>query len=485
MHQIVPNRPNDTKVYLHMENEWNDEEEVDLLNVAEHMQKKKKLYKYMFAMAVCLGILFGIIFVGAEYIAGQNSYARAVISFQYEGIEEGLDPNGAAFDINKIKSPAVIEDALNTLNITGYGVEEIREKIAIEGVIPEDAVERITLIKEMALEDASNYEKIMDVTYFPSQYIIYLYKDMRMPGRKAVQILDAVLESYRKHFFDTYANTGALTVTGKLIDYTVYDYAEALDMIETQIGIMQDYVTERRTDAPQFRSVATGLSFGDIAAALDTLESIDISNLNSYIESHMLTKDRDRQREYYEYRINKFNMEISEKQVQLSNVQSVIDAYQKDPVVIVSSQETTQQLEQTNEYYDQLLQQKLNLSAEIAAMNTSLNKTYALLNAINQTDKKNVQDEYDYADGKMDLLAQTIAKWIDLTEQTTQEYYETELFSNAYKIGMPAKYRSAGGIADIAKKIAVSVAVMVFAVLAVWCMDGLLCELRRIRENRR
>ena len=81
-----------------------DEAQIDLFNIAGHMRKKKKLYKYILLVALCAGVLLGLVMVGVDYIVGQSSYARAVISFQYEGIEEGLDPNGAAFDINKIKN---------------------------------------------------------------------------------------------------------------------------------------------------------------------------------------------------------------------------------------------------------------------------------------------------------------------------------------------------------------------------------------------
>lgn len=475
---------NDAMIYLRMDNDEIEESQVDVFNVVTQMTKKKKLYRYIFVIAVCVGVLLGLTIIGVDYVTGKNTYARAVISFQYEGIEDGLDPNGAAFDINKIKSPAVIEEALASLNDSRYDVEDIRGNIAIEGVIPEDAVERITVIKEMALDDMSSYEKILDVSYYPSQYIVYLYKDFGMSGTEVSQILNAILESYRTYFLDTYANTEVLTITTNLIDYKDYDYAEALDMLETQIELMQDYVSERRDQAPEFRSSVTGLSFGDISKALDTVEGIDIANLNSYIESHMLTRDRERQIEYYEYKIKKYNMDIAEYQVQLSNVQSVIDAYQKDPIVIVSAQETTQQIEQTNEYYDKLLQQRLDLSEKIASLNTDLNETYTLLNAANSTDKKNIQDEYDYADEKMTATAETIAKWADLTEQTTQEYYTTTLFSNAYKISVPAQYSAAGGIVSVAKKIGMCVAAMVFAVIVVWCMDGLFSEIKEIRKNK-
>ncbi len=243
-------RRNDAMIYLHMDNDEIDEDQVDVFNIVSQMTKKKMLYKYIFAIAICVGVLIGLAIIGVDYVTGKNTYARAVISFQYEGIENGLDPNGAAFDINKMKAPVVIEEALASLNYTEYDAEKIRGNIVIEGVIPEDAVERITVIKEMALEDMSSYEKILDVSYYPSQYIVYLYKDFGLSGEEVSQILNAVLESYRTYFLDTYANTEVLTITANLIDYKDYDYAEALDMLETQIELMQDYVSERRDQSP-------------------------------------------------------------------------------------------------------------------------------------------------------------------------------------------------------------------------------------------
>lgn len=198
---------NDARIYLHMEDNDNEEPQIDLMNIADHMNRKKRLYRYIMAIAVCAGVLLGLTAIGADYIVGQSSYARAVISFQYEGIEDGVDPNGAAFDINKLKSPKVIEDALMSLGSSEYDAEKIRESIEIEGVIPKDAVERITVIKEMSLENVSNYEKILDVSYFPSQYIVYLRKSSGMSGSDTVQILNSILESYRTYFMDMYANT--------------------------------------------------------------------------------------------------------------------------------------------------------------------------------------------------------------------------------------------------------------------------------------
>ena len=477
---------NPTEIYLKVDNLDDEADEIDIVNVAVNMAKRRRLYLYLLAIAACLGIIIGLLMVIFGRLAGKNSYAQAVITFQYEGIEDGLDPNGTAFDINKLKSPVVIEAALADLDIDGVGVETIRRNIMIEGVIPEDAVERITIINEMALKDATNYEKILDVSYFPAQYVVTLYQDGGMSKAETRDILNAILASYKSYFLDTYANTEVLSVTGNLIEYKDYDYTEAVDLLQSQMDIMLSYVQERQEQAPDFRSVETGLSFGDIITSLETIESVDMSNLSSYIETNTLTKDKERLVEYYAYRIKKDNMELSALQQQLVTTQEIIDSYVKDPIVIVSSQESTQEITQTNEYYDSLIERKIELSDQISEINTEINDMYTQFNSIIDSSNQNTQSEYDKADEMLENLTVKIAEWIKLIESTTEEYYTTTLFSNAVKIAVPAQYHTIeGGIVQIAKNILIGVAAMVLLVVIAWCVDGLRIELATIRSKKR
>ncbi len=473
--------PDGAKIYLQVENREEEGPQLDLVNVAFNMSKRRRIYRYLFAVAACAGVFAALLWIGVGQLVGNASYAQAVITFQYEGIEDGLDPNGAALDVNKLKSPAVIERALSDLGFSAADVERIRENITIEGVVPEDAVERITVIREMALEEASNYEKILDVSYFPSQYVISLYQARGMSADETREILNAVLESYKTYFLDTYANTELLTVTGNLIQYQDYDYAESVDTLQSQVDMMMNYVTQRHEQAPDFRSVETGLSFGDIAASLETIESIDMANLSSYIESKTLTKDRERQIEYFNYKIRKYTMELSELQVQLTTVQNTLDSYVKDPVVIVSSQESTQEITQSSEYYDTLIQRKLELSGRVASVNTELNRTYEQLSDVSGSMRQNVQEEYDRADEMLSAITEKLSQWIALTEKTTQEYYSTTLFSNAVRVAVPAQYRAAGGIVEAAKKGILCVAALVLLTAVIWGLDGMRMELATLR----
>ena len=482
MDKIIGDNGQKVILEVHKENTNRNNQYIDLIDVGRNMGRRRKLYMYLCVAAIILGGAVGLIKVTIDHYYNHSSYARALISFQYEGIESGLDPNGASFDINKIKSPAVIQKALNSLDISAEYIEAVRSNISVEGVIPEDAVERITVINKMAEDDGKYYEQLLDVSYFPSQYVVYFYDDRTFQAGQINQILDAILESYKEYFFDTYANNEALTVTAGLLSGDSYDYSESVDLLRTQLRLMKNFAQAKATEAPDFRASGTGLSFTDIATSIGFIQDADLARLSSYVESNSLTTDKARQLEYYEYQIEEYTNRLSELQVNLSNVTSAINSYQKDPVIIVSNQDTTQETEQKNEYYDKLIAQKLELSSQISEINTEINRYYTLMNKMQSRTVSATEEELKYANTLISNLQSKISEWIDLIEETTEEYNDTTKFSNAYQVSVPAQYFAGGGIVNIAKISAKFVLIFLMVVVSVWIADGVICEMKQLKE---
>ena len=464
----------------------NGEVELDLINIFSHMGKQKKLVAYLLALAILVGTAAGALYSGFEHLSGKGSFTRALITFEFEGIEKGIDPNGASFDVSMIKSPYVIQPALSELGIPENYAEKVRQNLSIVGVIPEDAVDKITVIEKISEKDASEYEKILDVSYFPSQYIIYLYDDGTFGPKELTQILDGILASYKQYFIDTYATNDVLTVTANLLDTGDYDYPEYTELFETQVDIMASYATERMNDAPDFRSSQTGLSFEDIVTALDFVKSVDVARLVSYVESNSLTKNKTRQIEYYNYNIRELTNKLSELQTRLDSVVSTISSYEKDPVVIVSNSDSTLEYGEKNKYYDDLVTQKITLNKQIAETNTKINKYYLKVNDLQNSNKMATQSDFDYADNLISKLRTTVASWVELTETTTQEYYSTTLLSNAVKVSVEPQYYIDGGLGHIAKNVIVCSAALVLVVLIWWFAAAVKKEILLMRgvENK-
>ena len=194
------------------------------------------------------------------------------------------------FDVNKIKSPNIIESALTNIDEPLSYVENVRRNISIKGVIPSDALDKISLYQSVyskggsAALDAVN--SLLEIGYYPSYYIITF--DYNLAGidlNKGKKILDGILDSYQDYFFKTYGFNKALGNSVVAVDYKDYDYPAAVDVFNETLDDLDLYIQKlQRNDMTNFRSNVTGYSFSDLRAAVNTIKSADLSSLSSYID---------------------------------------------------------------------------------------------------------------------------------------------------------------------------------------------------------
>jgi len=470
-------------VILQVEPNDREEEGIDLLNIAGHMKQKGRLFAYILVTAVCIGWIAAVLSQGLQGILGEKSYATAVINFSFDGIDEGLDPSGGIFDVTKLKSTTVIHDALKELGWENGNVEEIRSNLKMEGVIPDSVKQKIAVINTVAEDAAEYYATIGDLNYFPSQYTVTLYRCRGMSGDETRELLDAILLSYRKYFMDSYAGMTALGFATQVLDVSAYDYLQASDMIANEINVIEDYVEAKAEEAPDFRANCTGLSFGDLASSIATVRRLDLSNFISFVQANNLTRDAGVQVDYYNYQIKQYNLEIHELQTQRSNVEKIIGEYEKDPVIVMSNQESVTQTAQKDEYYNDLLQQKLDLNKQISELNTALNEAYDMVNSLNASEQSLKEEDYAYADSLLENLLYTVESWGGLVQQTTQEYFEAELYANAYRISIPAQYSAMGGMGELIKRMILFGGAAAVLVFLLWGMTGLKDEMVKGRKK--
>ena len=455
---------------------------IDLMNIAGYMRQKWKFFSYLMVLAVCTGFIAAAVIQGIQGLFGGNSYAAAVVNFSFDGLDEGKDPSGGLFDVTKLKSTVVINEALGELGWEDADVEEIRANLKIEGVIPDSVKQQIAVINTVAEDAAEYYTTIEDLNYFPSQYTVTLQRCKGMGGDETRELLDAILMAYRKYFMDSYAGMTALGFATEVLDVRTYDYMQASEMIGNEINVIEDYVEAKAKEAPNFRANCTGLSFSDLASSINTVRQLDLNNFVSFVQANNLTRDAGVQIDYYNYQIKQYNLEIQELQTQRSHVDRTIESYEKNPVIVMSSQESVTETAQTDEYYNDLLQQKLDLNKQISELNTALNEAYDMVNTLNASEQSLNEEDYVYADSLLDGLVTTVGSWGELVRQTTEEYFEAELYADAYRIAIPAQYSAVGSLGELIKKMAVFGGAAALLVVFLWGVDGLKEEIVKGRK---
>lgn len=413
----------------------------------------RQLKKYLFLWIILIVVAAALVFGGS--LALSSSHATpltALVGFSYQGIEEGLDPNGNDFDPDSIKSPAVLEKTITELGMEMTQLETIRSSITISGVVPEDTVDELTAYKSI-FEDNSSMEaakKIMEVSYQPTQFKIeFTYIDSDMTRSEGAEFLNTLLDNYKVYFMQNFGYNDALGSAITAVDYAQYDYPQALDIFTSTLSTLQSYVSQlSNQDNTRFRSTETGYTFADLQESISTLRNVDLKSTSSYVYSKNVTKDKDSLMIYYQYQIDESTRSMTNAQEQMTELNKSIDNYQKDSIVIMAGNDTTPSapLFETSQAYDDLITQKTEKQASISSYQQQINSYNSRMDNLKKKALGSNKDK-EKVEADMAALSEKINQMVDTVNKTSDEFFETASYSNAYNVLVPAS----GSVSSVIK----------------------------------
>ena len=479
---------NERNLNITLKNQDEDKDEV-VISLSTISRKLKKYFAIWIAAAIVSGVLAGAYAIITTHV--NKVPLDALISFSYSGIEKGKDPYGRKFDVYTIASPSVIESAINELNIESTEAEYIRQGITIEGIRPKDAVDRITMYQSV-LDTSGNInaaEKILETSYNPTQYHVYFdYNNTNLTDEEAVNVLNTILEKYQDYFYETYGYNETIGVSVKGIDYDTYDYSEAIDVFNDTLGTLRSYVKQLASeDTTRFRSSYTGYTFDDLSEAIQSIRTIDLEKISSYIVVKNITKDKEASLAYYDYRIQSLTRTKATYEERLVSLNESISQYQKDEVVVFNnggvadSQDLRYSM--ASDQYDKMYQQKINVVESLAETKQKINyykERQAILNASESTSGRSEKVEAELASAY-----EKINNIVDLVSETADDYYRNVTFKNAYNVLVPASNTASDRISNIIDNFKIPFvlieALCVFAYFAVAFIEALSYDTKKRR----
>ena len=410
----------------------------------------KKLKKYVLIWLVVAAVVFALV-LGSTTIETMHRKPTltALVSFTHDGIEKGLDPAGQDFNKDMIKNPVVIEKALTGLGLSLEELDNVRKGITIEGLIPTDAMDQILTYKNVYENANSNNlqaaQAMLGVPYFPTEYkVSFNYSETSFNRKTAVEVINRILEEYKGYFFEIYGYNETLGNSVTALDISGYDYSEAVDVLKNSLTTMSNYLSQlSKDDKTRFRSSATGYTFADLYESVDTIKSIDLDKVSSYINVNNLTKDKTASIAYYEYRINELTRHKTSVEEQLNSVKESIKAYEKDQIIIFGNgtDSTDTQSTQTSEQYDLMIEQKLTLTSDLALTKQNINyyrERKIALETSSSDSKEKEKERIKQVDKQLEDVNDKITDIIEKVKITADDYYENVTFQNAYNILVPA-----------------------------------------------
>lgn len=440
MADTTQNPQSEKNVNIILKQEERQENEV-VISFSSVFRKLKKYFAAWFLTAVIIG---GIMTGSSIFFSTTSATpVRALVSFNYSGIEKGKNPDGSVFKADSLRSPDVIERAISDCNFDPALVETIRRNVLIEGLIPEDTIERITAYKNV-YENAQTgqlaaAQAMLSESWYSTQYTItFDYKSSGLSRSDAVLLLNTMLDRYRDYFFERFGYNEALGSALATLDYNDYDYAEAVDMFRMTLKTLNRYVSSLSSDdSTRFRSTATGYTFADLKSAINSVQELDLDLITSYMNVYNITKDKDRLQAYYEYRIETLERLKKTDEDTLRTIQESFDDYEKDQIIIFSDSTTNTESSIASDEYDKLINRKIAAQTELSETKQTIEYynqrlTYLKRAVIGSTDK------VEKIEKDLKELNEKVNDLIQLVNDTADDYYQNVSLANSYRILVPA-----------------------------------------------
>lgn len=248
-----------------------------------------------------------------------NTYtASEVIHYNDVMVEQGLSPSGEKFDVNEIKSSAVLSKVVERMGLIGtYSVDTLISRIVITPVPDADKMAQ----KEAKLEEGEEY------IYEPSTFIVSFTAKSYEGEEFARTVLDEILDVYFAEYSQEYVNVAPANNVIENLSNENYDYIEVLELIDNGINDTLTVLYQRMEQSPHYRSTQTGVSIDDLVGEFSYISQVKLSELFSKVYKYQVTKDKQILVSDYTTRIDSNDIANVKEESLVADVVTVIDAY--------------------------------------------------------------------------------------------------------------------------------------------------------------
>lgn len=448
-----------------------------------------KSLRRLCALWIAVSVVVSLLAFAVTAVLNHDNYEKitSLVSFTFDGVEKGLDPNGNKFYVNSIKSPEIIDQALEKLNLPSDMNDVIRRSITFEGIIPQDAINRITSYNNVFKEsgEVSSSEQISDTSYYPTQYKVHFdYAQTGFSASEAADFINQMLECYNQYFFDTYGYNQSLGKSLNAFDYKDYDYAEAVDVFDSAFNKLSTYIAQvSATDTTRFRSKETSYTFADLTSTISDLRTLNLERISSYVTMNIVTKDKEVLLTYYMYKIENLQRRLNVYNETLATVNDSIANYEKNTVMMFNSDEGNTSASEVSEEYDRLFEKKQSIQNSLSTTAQEIDLYTKRIERINNSTQSSSAADKAYVEEAFSELNTKFNKLIEDVTKTTDDYYRTVVFPKAYNVLEYASASSWGVIMHAVNDVKMDVFIIDACIFALYILAA--SVLACVQEYRR
>lgn len=312
---------------------------------------KKSVLRLLIAVVV---VTLLITYVLPWATSMQAGAAEASLSIAFEGAGNGLDPQGNRFNINEVKSEAVLKAAIEASGLENQlTAEELQKRIYILPYAQEDTLKELLTLTTINGKTQDIREQIV----YPTTFQIGL-QDTGFPSVISDQkLLTHILQAYTDYLESKYLADTAGEPAYSKEEILAMDYPEMVKVVNQGAESLLRYIGTYTGNEPQFVSGKSGLSFGDIYQKALILQNTDIATMRSLVSFYRLTEDAQTRILYEETMLKRAGVVAGKLQGAEYTVSDIIQIYDNNSnFVFASGDNSTVNLAPVeNQFYSDLM----------------------------------------------------------------------------------------------------------------------------------
>ena len=364
------------------------------------------------------------------YQSFESKSGKAIVSFNFSGISNHKNPDGTSFDPYQIATPFILSDVIDQLELEGQvSPNSIRSLVEMTPIIPKS----ITTKEDFLLEKEGE-----TITYYPNEYILTVNSSRKkgIDAYLAQKIANQIVLSYKDYFTNEYILQKPIVNKLSTFNPDKYDYSDISMVIHSQLNEVKSFNNALSALDENFRSKRTGMTFYDIIQLLDNTDKVDLNKLDSMISSYKLTKDNTRLILYYEYLVEQLTYEKNKALSQKNVTKDMLENIEDSSNSILSTLSGTTN-DSSNSYFNSLILRTANTGTNISNISERIdyynNEITELKNGpyIVDYDKEAILAE---AEALISTISDDINKWMELSKETSEEFYDQYLSNSFYAL---------------------------------------------------
>lgn len=368
------------------------------------MKNKKHIFIPLIVLvSVCfVGLIISIICF--KVINKDMNYSTKTIEFLYDGASDGKDPDGNEFNAADLLTEAVVTEGIKNAGMENrYKYEDVKSYLIIKNIVPDNVISEITAYTSL-VKSGNATTTINSNKYNPTRFNIILYRDFdkKINKNDLNKLVDSITESYFNLFYKTYQKSFDSTNYSEIYSMDNYDYIYQVEVYENKLNALSKYAKALFDKNNTF--TFKNKTFNDISLKATSLISNDVAKIRNSITYNALSKDVNRLKDYYNYKISSLNYDKTKYTTDLTNITTQINNYEKDSTVYIGSGENVIKVDSnSSETYNALLAKKISISETIAQINTDILRYTNILADIDAATA--TQDEYVRVEANIETLA--------------------------------------------------------------------------------